>query len=142
MHRSHVILTLLLIFMSGLTFSQIAELKYKDFDIVCDFNYYPGQFIIKSRQEFKEFAYCKPELDFDKYILLGVQGSSSGHFVPVVDLRILKDTINKKIIIEVKLSGGKICNCRVMKPSYRRVVFIDKLEDDYKFEFKFLKIAD
>ena len=108
----------------------------------CELKTRPRNFIINNSTEFAEIFDCVlPRFDFSKYTIIGVQGTSPGHFKPKVDIRVLKNDYDKKIIIIVSLSGGRLCeNCRVMKPFYRREIYMDKLNADYKIEFNYIKI--
>jgi len=132
----------LLIFGLGFTYSQIENIPYSDLNTSCDFKSRPAKFIIENQEEFKELSNCNLRFDFDKYIIIGVQGTSPGHFIPIIDFKILKNDSFKKIVIEVTISGGKACNCRVSKPFYRRILYIDKLEDNYEYEFNYIFAGD
>lgn len=79
--------------------------------------------------------------DFKKYTVIGVQGTSSGHFQPIVDLQVLKNDRDKLFIIDVTISGGKLCEaCKVNRPFYRRVIYTEKLNPEYTIEFNYVKI--
>lgn len=69
--------------------------------------------------------------------MIVIQGGSPGHFQPFVNVWITKDVKNKKYILDVELSGGVPCNCRVMKPNYRRVIYTGKFEDGYEIVFQY-----
>jgi hypothetical protein len=126
----------------GKLHSQITEIKYNNFGNKCVFHPSSDQFIINSKTEFNEISDCNLlRYDFNKYTIIGVQGYSPGHFEPAVDIRIFQNDYDKKIVVEVTLSGGKLCEgCRVNKPFYRRVIYTDKLNSDYLIEFKYIKI--
>lgn len=124
----------------GNLYAQTTQVSCYDWQYNCEFK--SGRFIINNATEFKEMSSCRiPKFDFRNYTIIGVAGSSPGHFVPRVDLRIIKNDFERKITIEVTLSGGKLCEaCRVMKPSYRRVIYASKFNADYRIEYKYIKI--
>ena len=141
MKRFNLIFISLMIFRFGLSYSQITELRYENLNGACDFESH--QLIANSKDELRKFSGCNfLKFDFNRYTIIGVKGSSPGHFNPVINFRILKDDHNKKVTIEVLFSGGKTCNCRVVKPLYKRMIYVDKIEDDYNFEFKSVNTDD
>jgi len=120
-------------------FSQTREIAYFDWERECDFKSRPRRFIINSQAEFKEMSDCLLfNFDFENYTIVGAQGISPGHFKPIVDIRIFENTVEKKVSIEVTISGGKACACRVMKPSYKRIIYTDQLKSDFEIEFKYI----
>lgn len=125
-------------------YSQTKMIDYYNWDKNCEFKTRPGKFVINNENEYSEMSYCKiPKFDFHKFTIIGVQGTSPGHFQPKVDISVYKNDIDKKIIIEVTLSGGKLCeSCRVNKPFYRRVIYTDKLNPEYNIEFNYIKINE
>jgi hypothetical protein len=122
-------------------YSQAKVIDYYDFSRNCNFKARPDRFVINSEEEFREMSDCKlNRFDFHRYTIIGVQGTSPGHFKPKVDLFAYKNDIEKLIIIEVTLSGGTLCEtCRVNKPSYSRVIFTDKLNPEYRIQCRLVK---
>jgi hypothetical protein len=144
-HKTILILLVCFVFFGfNKLYSQIKDIEYYNWENNCDFKTRPDRFIINNMPEFNEMSACViSKFEFNKYTIIGVQGTSPGHFKPKVDIRILQNDYDKKIIIEVTLSGGKLCEtCRVNKPFYRRVIYTDKLNTDYNIEFNYTKIDE
>ena len=128
-----------IIFSIGVTYTQVSELPYYSIDETCSLD--SSQIIANSLNEIKGLSDCNfLNFDFSRYTIIGIKGSSPGHFIPDIDFRISKNLINKTIIVEVLFSGGKTCNCRVVKPLFKRIIYVDKIEVGYKFEFKYVNI--
>jgi len=123
-------------------YSQTKVIDYYNWDKNCEFKTRPSTFIIDNVNQFSEMSDCvMPKFDFDNYTIIGVQGTSPGHFQPKVDILVYQNDTDKKIIIEVTLSGGKLCEaCRVNKPFYRRIIYTDKFNSDYSIEFNYIKV--
>jgi hypothetical protein len=137
MKKYTITLFLSIIFSIGVSYTQITELPYYSIDEACNLD--SSQIIANSQDEIRGHSDCDfLKFDFSRYTIIGIKGSSPGHFVPVIDFRILKNTINKTINVEVLFSGGKTCNCRVVKPLYKRMIYVDKMETGYTFEFKYV----
>ncbi len=139
--RSNIILFLILcaaFFKQDEVYSQGSVIVYYNWDNSCDFKTKPNRFIINNEAEFKELSMCKiSSIDLESYTIIGIQGSSPGHFSPAVGLVIFKDDIEKKYVFKVDISGGVACDnaCRVNRPFYQKIVYTDKLEPEYRIEY-------
>ena len=125
-------------------YSQPKMIDFYNWDNNCKFKTRPGTFIINNVVQFNEMTVCsESKFDFNNHTIIGVQGTSPGHFQPKVDISIYKNDKDKKIIIEVTLSGGKLCEaCRVNTPFYQRIIYTDKLNPEYNIEFKYIKVDE
>jgi hypothetical protein len=123
-------------------YSQTKLIDYYNWDNNCDFKTRPNTFIIDNIDQFNEMSDCPiHKFDFDNHTIIGVQGTSPGHFQPKVDIAVYQNDTDKTIIIEITLSGGKLCEaCRVNRPFYRRIIYTDKLNSEYSIEFNYIKI--
>jgi hypothetical protein len=136
MGKYTITLILAIIFSIRITYTQVYELPYYNIDAVCNSD--SSRIIANSLQEIRRLSDCNfLKFNFDRYTIIGIKGSSPGHFIPKIDFKISKNMNTKTITVEVLFSGGKTCNCRVVKPLYRRMIYIDKIEDGYTFEFKY-----
>ncbi|NOR86821.1 MAG: hypothetical protein GQ527_04370 [Bacteroidales bacterium] len=138
-----ILIGLLILLGSNKVHSQISEIDYNNWSDNSGFKTRPSRFVINNKDEFKEMSNSiLLNFDFTKHTIIGVQGISPGHFEPIIDIRILENEIEEKIIIEVILSGGKSCSCRVMKPHYRKVIYTDKLNSNFEIGFNFIRINE
>ena len=81
------------------TYSQIVEMEFMAMDTNCYFNKNIGHFIINNESELTELSNCKiPTFNFAEHTIIGLQGESPGHYSPNVNLRILKNESEKKIV--------------------------------------------
>jgi hypothetical protein len=139
MEKYTITIILSIIFSIGVSYAQVSELPYYNLDETCNLD--SSQIIANSLDEIRRHSDCNfIKFDFNRYTIIGIKGSSPGHFVPDIDFRITKNKNNKTINVEVLFSGGKTCNCRVVKPLYKRMIYVDKIEMGYTFEFKAVNI--
>jgi len=93
----------------------------------------PSHFIIQNKAELTEFTKCDQSynFDFDKNILIGVDGQTSGCGPGFCFFEVFQDTIEKKIVVNyMKTSTGL---CRGMFP-YRSFIQIEKPAEKYHIE--------
>ena len=141
MKKHTITLLLLILFCIQVSNSQNIELKYNSIDEICNLS--SDKIVANNIEEIKKLTDCNfLRFDFNKFTIIGIKGSSPGHFIPDINFRISKNIDSKTIDVEVMLSGGKTCNCRVVKPSYQRMIYIDKIEEDYTYAFKIVNIDD
>jgi hypothetical protein len=136
--RKYTIITILqILFSISVTYAQEHELPYYNLEEDCNLD--SSRIVANSMQEFRRISDCDfVGLNFDRYTIIGIKGLSPGHFDPKIDFRILQNRDSKTINIEILLSGGKSCPCRVMKPFYKRMIYIDKIEEGYTYKFKYI----
>jgi hypothetical protein len=137
MEKYTITLFLSIIFSIGVSYTQISELPYYCIDEACNLD--SSQIIANNLDEIRVLSDCSfLKFDFNRYTVIGIDGSSPGHFIPKIDFRILQNISTKTITVEVLFSGGKTCNCRVVKPLYKRMIYVDKIAEEYTYEFKYI----
>jgi hypothetical protein len=141
MEKHTITLLILILFSINFSYSQNTDLKYYSIDDVCNLS--SNKIIANNPEEIKKLTDCNfLRFDFNKFTIIGIKESSPGHFIPDINFRISKNIESKTINVVVLLSGGKTCNCRVVKPSYERMIYIDKIDEDYTYEFNIINIDD
>jgi len=136
------LLVLLAILYTNNTIGQLSDIPFHEF-----INFAPignsSEFVVNTEDEFSvKFNCASPNFDFSKYTILAIKGTMKGHDQAQIDFQIKRDDISKKFLIYATIYGGKVCNCRVMKPGYAKVVYIDKVPNDYTIKFNILENYD
>jgi hypothetical protein len=133
MSKALIFIYLSVMLFSAGSFSQGVEMSYSDIDIECSFRTDSNKFIIRNRTEFFRLTNCSfVGIDFERYSIIGVNGYIGGCKVPVVEYRIIKDVNKRQYFIEAIVY--QFGSCKRGNP-YRRTVYVDKLEEDYKIHF-------
>jgi hypothetical protein len=141
MEKHTITLLFLILFSINFSYSQNIDLKYYSIDKECNLS--SNKIIANNLEEIKKLTDCDfLRFDFNKYTIIGIKESSPGHFIPDINFRISKNIEFKTINVVVLLSGGRTCNCRVVKPFYERMIYIDKIDGDYTYEFNIINIDD
>ena len=114
---------------------QLSDIQFHEF-INCSPIANSSEFIVNSYEDFSvKFNCLSLNFDFSKYTILALQGMMKGHDQAQIDFQIKRDDNLKCFLINATIYGGKICNCRVMKPGYDKVIYIDKVPADYTIKF-------
>jgi len=93
----------------------------------------PRHFIIQSKPELDSLTSCdqKYNFDFDKNILIGVDGQTSGCGPGFCIFEVLKDTFQKKYIINYVKTYSGLCRGIFY---YRNFIQIERPTENYKLE--------
>jgi outer membrane protein OmpA-like peptidoglycan-associated protein len=93
----------------------------------------PRHFIIQSKAELTELTKCEQNynFDFDKNILIGVYGQTSGCGPGFCFFEVFQDTIQKKIVVNYMKTATGLC--RGMFP-YQSFIQIEKPDEKYHIE--------
>jgi hypothetical protein len=139
MNKFWLTLLILIIGVNGL-FSQVTEIEYHDWPYTCSFKSESGKIFINSIEDYKEVTNCSLQnyYKFENNTIIGIQGAVGGCSLPTVDFNVYKDDVRKEYIIEaIIISYG---NCK-RNNMYKRIIYVDSLNDNYKVIFKKLKYS-
>jgi hypothetical protein len=98
----------------------------------------PAWLIKKSKQDLFNFTTCNSNynFNFNKYIIIGVNGFVNGCNAPRITYEVLKDTVHKKIYVEANVAQKGLCRGVF---SYSSCIKIEKNEEEYQIEVRALK---
>jgi hypothetical protein len=136
------LLALIAILSTNNTKGQLSDITFHEFPNCAPIGT-SSEIVVNNYEEFSvKFNCVSLNFDFSKYTILAIQGRMKGHDQAQIDFQIKKDDNLKSFLISATIYGGKVCNCRVMKPGYDKVVYIDKVPAGYTIKFNILEKYD
>ena len=113
----------LLVFIPDELISQTVEVPFTSLNIGCsvkdEFNSEyssnkqppPYNIVIRNKEELIRFTNCPDDFlfDFNKYIIIGIIGTTSGCNSPIVSFKVLKEPDTKKYVIESSIIQIGLC---------------------------------
>ncbi len=94
----------------------------------------PGNIVINETEDLDKLAVLqKAEIDLKEKTILGMKGSASGCETPLIDIKVVRDDINKKYFVTAIVYQEGFCKMLI---PYQKVFAIDKIKKNYEVVFE------
>ncbi|MGD2035859.1 MAG: hypothetical protein PVF73_12425 [Bacteroidales bacterium] len=113
---------------------KVTEIDYSLLEHEYKFADDSNTFIIRDAGDLAKFAgSISPEVDLNKKTVLGFRGTASGCSPPVIEIKVLRDDLNKKYLVDAVVYEEGFCKKLFF---YRKVLTTDKIKKNYRVEFR------